>query len=71
MTILFILWSLAYIFTISSIMPDIENAPALNQIIVVIIISICSPILVLASFIDTIICILLPEGWDDDDFKRY
>lgn len=71
MIILFIVWSLSYIFTITNLMSDIENAPALNQIIVVIIISVFSPILLLASFIDAIFCILLPEGWDDDDFKKY
>lgn len=71
MIILSILWSLSYIITITSLLSDIEHASPLNRIIVIIIISIFSPILLLASFIDTIFCILLPEGWDDDDFKKY
>ena len=71
--IIITLWSAMAFFLLMQNAEACVNLKLGDRLIVAFILFIGAPILIIASILQSILSIILPEGWDDDndDFKKH
>jgi 4-hydroxybenzoate polyprenyltransferase len=63
-----ILWAIFALITAMEYAPYCKDLPFSKQMIVMII-CLAGPIFAVNNILSAILDMILPEGWDDDDFK--
>lgn len=65
--IILILWGLMSLFMGIQFAPYCGGISVGNKIILIIILAIGGPFLVITSILESLLSIILPEGWNDDN----